>query len=237
MSSTNFINNQTIIDASWLNDVNSAVYNGTFQASILTPNNLVCNGSVSGTGFTNLVSGVFASPGPIGNGTPSTGAFTTLNATTSLTLNSVAVTTISGTQTLTNKTLTSPVITTPTISQINSASTTAPTIFANSSGTQIGTLCRAWVSFNGASGASPVIRASFNVSSVSRTGTGTYTVTLTNAMTDVNYAPIATGTISTGGGARWVGSYPSSTSSILVESDDYTGSPTDLVLGYLAVFR
>jgi hypothetical protein len=82
MASTTFIDQQTIIYAEWLNDVNSTTYNGTFIAATITPSNLVCNGSVSGTGFTSLISNVFSAPGPIGNATPSTGAFTTLTATT-----------------------------------------------------------------------------------------------------------------------------------------------------------
>jgi hypothetical protein len=51
---------------------------------------------------------------------------------------------------------------------------------------------KAWVNINGASGASPTIRASYNVSSVTRTGTGQYTVTMNNAMTDANYAVLVT---------------------------------------------
>jgi hypothetical protein len=47
--------------------------------------------------------------------------------------------------------------------------------------------CRAWVNFNGTT--SPgTIRASGNVSSVTRNGTGQYTVNLTTAMPDANYA-------------------------------------------------
>lgn len=45
---------------------------------------------------------------------------------------------------------------------------------------------RAWVTFTG--GATPSILASGNVSSVVRNGTGDYTVTLTTAMPDANYA-------------------------------------------------
>ena len=116
MASTTFIDQQTIIYAAWLNDVNNAVYNGIFQSTTLTATNMVCNGTASGAGFTALINNVFSAPGPIGSATPSTGVFTTLNATTSLTLNSVAVSTISGTQTLTNKTLTSPTISSPSIS-------------------------------------------------------------------------------------------------------------------------
>ena len=43
---------------------------------------------------------------------------------------------------------------------------------------------KAWVSFNGNTGA---IRASYNVGSVTRTATGDYTVNFTNAMSDANY--------------------------------------------------
>ena len=49
--------------------------------------------------------------------------------------------------------------------------------------------CRAWVNFNGTNGS---IRASGNVSSVTRNGTGNYTVNFTTAMPDANYAVNAT---------------------------------------------
>ena len=58
--------------------------------------------------------------------------------------------------------------------------------FQNSSGTQNGTLCRAWVNFNGTGVVA--IRANFNVSSITDNGTGDYTVNFTNAMADSNYS-------------------------------------------------
>ena len=45
---------------------------------------------------------------------------------------------------------------------------------------------KAWVNFNGVTTAT--IRASFNVSSVTRTSTGTYTINFTTALTDGNFA-------------------------------------------------
>ena len=48
--------------------------------------------------------------------------------------------------------------------------------------------CRAWVNFNGGSGA---IRASGNVTSVTRNSTGDYTVNFTNAMPDANFSGFA----------------------------------------------
>ena len=84
------------------------------------------------------------------------------------------------TDTLTNKTLTSPTMTTPTIdsAQIPTVSGTAPLY-----------MCRAWVNFNGTTAA---INASGNVTSVTRTAAGTFTVAFTTAMPDANYAVIGT---------------------------------------------
>jgi hypothetical protein len=84
MATTTFVDNTSIIYATWLNDVNSAVYNGTFISPTITPANIVCNGSVSGTGFIGLVNNTLSAPGTIGSGTPNTGAFTTLSASTPL---------------------------------------------------------------------------------------------------------------------------------------------------------
>ena len=47
---------------------------------------------------------------------------------------------------------------------------------------------KAWVNFNSTSGTSCVIRASYNVSSVTYTSGGNYTVNFTNAFADTNYA-------------------------------------------------
>ena len=46
---------------------------------------------------------------------------------------------------------------------------------------------KAWVNFNGFS-ASVAIRQAYNVSSVTRTGSGQYTVNFTNALVDANYS-------------------------------------------------
>ncbi len=95
MASTTFIDNQTTIYAEWLNDVNSAVYDGIFQSPTITATSMVCTGTASGTGFTNLINNTFSAPGAIGTGTPNTGAFTTLSST-SLTTGSITATSITG---------------------------------------------------------------------------------------------------------------------------------------------
>jgi hypothetical protein len=59
------------------------------------------------------------------------------------------------------------------VATIKSQNTLPPAV-QNSSGTEIGTFCRAWVNFNGTG--TVAIRASFNVSSITDNGTGDYTV-------------------------------------------------------------
>lgn len=48
---------------------------------------------------------------------------------------------------------------------------------------------KAWVNFNGVG--TPAIRAAFNVGSITKNGTGDYTVNFTTAMSDANYSPLA----------------------------------------------
>jgi hypothetical protein len=69
---------------------------------------------------------------------------------------------------------------------VQGSTANTPPVFKDGNGTTIGTLCRAWVNFNGTG--TVAIRASFNVSSITDNGTGNYTVNFTNAMPDANYA-------------------------------------------------
>lgn len=74
---------------------------------------------------------------------------------------------------------------------VQSSATGSPPQFNDTTGTQIGTLCRAWVNFNGST--PPVIRASFNISSITRNGLGDFTLNFTSAFTDANYAVVGVG--------------------------------------------
>jgi hypothetical protein len=69
---------------------------------------------------------------------------------------------------------------------VQSSVTGTPPQFNDGAGTQTGTLCRAWVNFNGTG--TVAIRASFNVSSITDNGTGDYTINFTTAMSDANYS-------------------------------------------------
>jgi hypothetical protein len=89
--------------------------------------------------------------------------------------------TIAGTLTVTGAT---------TAGVIKSTSTSQPSTFQNSEGTEIGVMCRAWVNFTAS--ASPTINNDFNIATVARTGAGQYTITFTNPMPNATYAVIAT---------------------------------------------
>jgi hypothetical protein len=62
----------------------------------------------------------------------------------------------------------------------------------NATGTAPIYAARAWVNFDGTT-ATPTIRASGNVSSVTRNGTGDYTVNFTTAMPDTDYSVTMSG--------------------------------------------
>lgn len=92
------------------------------------------------------------------------------------------------------------------------------------------TNARAWVNFNGTS-ASPITpRASYNVSSVTKVGTGSYTVNLTTALADAN------GSVTFGGKPNIMTAYLASTSTITVASATYTGVAADYDTVCVSVF-
>jgi len=72
------------------------------------------------------------------------------------------------------------------VTNILSNTANTPPVIYDSTSTQVGTFCRAWVNFDGT--ASPgSIKSSFNVTSITNVGTGVYTVNFTNSMPDANY--------------------------------------------------
>lgn len=71
------------------------------------------------------------------------------------------------------------------VGTIKSISSAAP-VFQNTSGTEKGQLAKSWIAFNGQSTVS--IDDSFNVTSLTDNGTGDYSITMANAMSNANYA-------------------------------------------------
>ena len=110
------------------------------------------------------------------------------------------------------------------------SSTSGAPVFQNTSGTQIGQLTKAWVNFNGNTAA---VRASFNVTSVTRNSTGNYTITFTTTMGSANYC------VTTGGcytlnstGERNFGvtteNYGTGTTLLIITSDMTSGAALDM---------
>lgn len=85
---------------------------------------------------------------------------------------------------------------------LQSSTAGTPVQFNDGNGAPVGTLCRAWVNFNGTG--TVAIRASFNVSSITDNGTGDYTVNFTTAMPDANYSVAGTAMYSISTNAHFV---------------------------------
>jgi hypothetical protein len=116
--------------------------------------------------------------------------------------------------------------------------TSSPPTFRNNS-VEIGTLCRAWVNFNGTG--TVAIRASFNVSSITDNGTGLYTVNFTNAFADANYS-VSLGADAQSGSNRGIGMTSTySASSVQVSNEDksvsFGGGRQDTSTVCVSIFR
>jgi hypothetical protein len=87
----------------------------------------------------------------------------------------------------------------------------------------------AWANFVGSSGS---VRSSYNVSSITRNGTGDYTVNFTTAFSNVNYVPQLTGmrdsdnngslNTTVRGNPTYTGSFTTTTLRVLAENDSGT---------------
>ena len=69
------------------------------------------------------------------------------------------------------------------VSTIKSVSS-APPVFQNTSGTEIGSLTKMWINFDMNAGS---IKDSLNVSSITDDGTGLFTITYSSAFSNTNY--------------------------------------------------
>lgn len=116
----------------------------------------------------------------------------------------------------------------------SSTALTAP-VFSDGNGTQIGQLCKAWVNFNGTAGTT---RANFNMSSFTKSATGNYIVSFSNALTDANYTAIVTAdnnaTMASWGYSRVIST---ATTSCTIYAATTAGAAMDQQLACLGVFR
>ena len=100
-------------------------------------------------------------------------------------------------------------------------------------------LAKAWVNFNGTG--TVAIRASFNVSSITDNGTGDYTVNMTNALADANYAITGAsgGQASTSAGAMYLFDQSTARTTTLfrVAAINTAGGTVDTPQMNISVFR
>ncbi len=91
---------------------------------------------------------------------------------------------------------------------------------------------KAWVNFNGTG--TVAIRASFNVSSITDNGVGSYTVNFTTVMQDANYSAVVSA--GDGGANRITGVQNMTTTSVLVGSQS-TSATVDVLFFNVSIFR
>ena len=96
------------------------------------------------------------------------------------------------------------------------SSNSSPPVFKNSSGTEKGQLAKMWINFDGSG--TIAIRDSFNVSSITDNGTGDYTVTFSNSLSNDDYCATGMCTYLMGQVARYrtISGYVWSTGSVRV---------------------
>jgi hypothetical protein len=98
-------------------------------------------------------------------------------------------------------------------------------------------VCRAWVNFNGTG--TPAIRASFNVSSITDNGTGIYTINITTALADTNFATLVSAGDTTVSSANstmtYVGSKSTTTQFVSIRNGTNSDVDRDQIL--VAIFR
>jgi len=105
---------------------------------------------------------------------------------------------------------------------------------------------KAWVNFDGTTASPSTIRASYNVSSITKNGTGDYTVNFTTALADTNYSVSGNlmANIAPGNNMRCVVIYPNTTystsfatGSLRFLAQDYAGGVADALAVTVSIFR
>ena len=126
-----------------------------------------------------------------------------------------------------------------TASTVSNSAITAAKLDGNQSGSAPIFGVRAWVNFEGRStNGNCTIRSSGNVTSVARTAAGKYTVTFATAMPDVNYVVNANSGSSPGSPRFACADRSTATvSTVKIETDNLSGSPTDFNENNVMVIR
>ena len=201
--SLNMANNKIIavLDPTLAQDAATKLYVDTADAlALLKANNLsdVASATTSRTNLVAAKSGAnsditsltgLTTPLTVGQGGTGSASTTYCNLTTNVTgtlpvtNGGTGVTTSTGSGA--NVLGTSPTIATPTITGNITDGTYTTSVASTAQGT-----AKAWVNFNGTTASPSTIRASYNVTSVTKNGTGDYTINLTTALADANGAVV-----------------------------------------------
>lgn len=120
---------------------------------------------------------------------------------------------------------------------VQSSTVGTPPRFNDGGGTQTGTLCRAWLTYNGSSPGA--VRASFNISSVTYNSAGTFTVNFTTAFVDANYCIAGAQQANAGSGQTGiaVSTTNPTASACQLKTVNVGGGYTDSPYAYAAFFR
>ena len=128
--------------------------------------------------------------------------------------------------------------------QDNSVTDTALSLTANSAAIKVALnanngapifACRAWVNFNGTG--TVEITASGNVTSITDTGTGSYTVNFTTEMTDNNYACVGIASFSSSFSTGQFGAITRNVGNFVTRTANPSGTLIDSNRVDIAVFR
>lgn len=97
--------------------------------------------------------------------------------------------------------------------------------------------CRCWVNFDGAT-TPPTIRASGNVSSVTKAGLGNYTINFSQSLVDVNYvcSMNASQTVDDASASSFA-AVNKTTNSVRIDTENSGGTNTDFPLIDVTIFR
>jgi hypothetical protein len=98
---------------------------------------------------------------------------------------------------------------------------------------------KAWVNFDGQTGAGNIIRASYNVSSITKNATGRYTTNFTNALSDANYCAVVTVGEGTSSGITYRGTTttPTTTAYQFESTNSSQSAYEDALYASVAIFR
>ena len=127
------------------------------------------------------------------------------------------------------------------VDTIQSSTAGTPPQFNDGNGTQVGTLCRAWVNFDGTAATPITPRSSFNVSSVTKTASGDYTLNFTSSLSDANYSVVGSCNVNISGSSGRTVSAPynqaPTTSAVRIATTSASNTLEAQLYVYVAVFR